>query len=241
MLGAPELAPKADLKGKAAEARIRSLAYQKPLGSGFLGGHLGLRDTPQPFDDWYSYIGIQPHPQTCRSPGIIAFSSHKIQDLNIAKQQDLVILLESLTMLSTLPYLELVASFYATIFVGFGILWFVNIPMALSFFELSYPKTPSQKGPETKELIEAKKTIDAFAIVYGVRDIFMGAAIYAASLFGTRIALGWILVAAGSVAFTDGAVCKFMVGKGEMNHWSYAPVLVLLGSVILGALDWIPL
>ena len=140
--------------------------------------------------------------------------------------------------LSTLPYLELAASFYATIFIGFGFLWFINPQKALSFFELPYPQVIS-KSPAKKELAEAKKTMDAFAIVYGVRDIFMGAVIYAAALCGTRQALGWIMIAAACVAGTDGAVCKFMVGKGEMNHWSYAPVMLVLGSLMLGAFDWV--
>ena len=144
-------------------------------------------------------------------------------------------------MLSTLPYLELVANLYATIFISFGILPFINPAMTLSFFELPYPQS-SSKSPTTADgPPDAKKTMDAVLIVYGVRDIFMGAAIYAAALCGTRQALGWIVVAAGCVAFTDGAVCKFMVGKGQMNHWSYAPVLVVLGGVMLGAFDWVPL
>ncbi len=143
-------------------------------------------------------------------------------------------------MLSALPYLELVASFYATIFVSFGVLGFVSPPTALSFFELPYPQSTS-KSPATRELADAKRTIDAMSVVYGVRDIFMGAAIYAAALCGTREALGWIMVAAACVAFTDGAVCKFMVGKGEMNHWSYAPTMAVLGGMMLGAFDWVPL
>ena len=47
------------------------------------------------------------------------------------------------------------------------------------------------------------------------------------------------MIAAGCVAGTDGAVCKLIVGKGEMNHWSYAPVLIVLGSATLGAFDGI--
>ena len=142
--------------------------------------------------------------------------------------------------LSTLPYLELVASFYGTIFIGFGFLWFINPQKALSFFELPYPHITS-KDASKKSLSDAKKTIDTIAVAYGIRNIFMGAAIYAASLYGTRQALGYIVIAAGCVAGTDGAVCKFMIGKGEMNHWSYAPVLVVLGGVMLGTFDWVPL
>ncbi|KAL6715427.1 hypothetical protein ACLMJK_006388 [Lecanora helva] len=143
-------------------------------------------------------------------------------------------------LLSALPYLEYVTLYFATIFIGFGILCFVNFSKTLSFFELPYPQV-SSKSPEKTALADAKKTVDALAIVYGVRDIYMGAAIYAATLCGTRQALGWIVVAGACVAATDGAVCKFMVGKGEMNHWSYAPLMALLGGVILGAFDWIPL
>lgn len=142
--------------------------------------------------------------------------------------------------LSTLPYLSVPALFYATIFIGFGFLWFINPPKALSFFELPYP-TASPKSPSKKASASAKKTMDAFSVAYGVRDIFMGAAIYAAVLYGTQQALGWIVIAAGCVAATDGAVCKFMVGKGEMNHWSYAPVMLILGATMLGAFDGIPL
>ena len=141
--------------------------------------------------------------------------------------------------LSALPYLEVVAFAQATIFVGFGVLWFIDIPKALSFFEIKYPRVPL-KGPNKNDLVAAKLTMDLMAIVYGIRDIFMGAAIYIAIFAGTRIVLGWMLVAAGMVAGVDGVACKVLVGMGQMNHWSYAPILVVLGSTMLGALDWIP-
>lgn len=64
----------------------------------------------------------------------------------------------------------------------------------------------------------------------------MGLAIYLAAYFGDRKTLGWILVAGSAVAFVDGAVCR-AEGKGEWNHWSYAPVLTAVGSVLLGVLD----
>jgi hypothetical protein len=68
--------------------------------------------------------------------------------------------------------------------------------------------------------------------VYAVRDIFMGAAMYAAAAFGDRKVLGWITVAAGLVAGADGAICKFMVGAGEWNHWGYGGMVVVLGGVL---------
>ncbi|KAL9595712.1 MAG: hypothetical protein Q9219_006278 [cf. Caloplaca sp. 3 TL-2023] len=150
--------------------------------------------------------------------------------------------------LSTLPYLELVASFYATIFTGFGILYFLNPAKGLSFFELPYPlpsssktssstKSPTNKKPHPP--LDARQTLNAFAAAYGARDIFMGLAIYATAVCGTREACGWVVGAAGAVAATDGAVCRWMVGRGEWNHWGYAPVLVLLGGVMVGGLDWV--
>ncbi len=164
-------------------------------------------------------------------------------------------------LLSALPYLEFIAGFYATIFIGFGILWFIDPSRALSFFDLAYPqvqpqqikRSSSNEKDDTKdgknsnttptERIEfdAKKTLDVVAVIYGIRNISMGFAIYASALFGTRLTLGWIVIAAGCVAAVDGAACKFLVGTGEMNHWSYAPVLVVLGGVLVGGFDWVPL
>ena len=69
--------------------------------------------------------------------------------------------------------------------------------------------------------------------------MYMGATLYAAAFLGTRQSLGWTMIAAGCVAAADGAACKFIVTKGEMNHWRYAPVVILLGGVMLGAFDWL--
>lgn len=66
----------------------------------------------------------------------------------------------------------------------------------------------------------------------------MGLAIHSAAYFGDRKALGCILIAGSGVAFVDGAVCWAHVGKGEWNHWSYAPVLAAVGGMLLGTLDW---
>ena len=65
--------------------------------------------------------------------------------------------------------LELAASFYATIFIGFGILWCVNPQTALSFFELPYPQISSKSATE-KGSADAKKTMDALSVAYGVRN-----------------------------------------------------------------------
>ncbi|RDB15824.1 hypothetical protein Hypma_003688 [Hypsizygus marmoreus] len=123
------------------------------------------------------------------------------------------------------PSLPIAASVFATIFVGFGINAILRPQNALEFFEFEAPAASD------------KKVVDGLMIIYGARDIFMGLAIYSATYFGDRKSLGWILIAASGVAFVDGAVCRAQVGKGEWNHWSYAPILTAVGSVLLGVLD----
>jgi hypothetical protein len=117
------------------------------------------------------------------------------------------------------PYLRIAASAGATIAIGFGVNAILRPENALTFFEWEPPTSASAK-----------------TLVYGVRDIFMGVVIHIAAYFGDRKALGWILIASSGVAFADGVIC-WNQGKGEWNHWSYAPMLVGLGSLLLGTLD----
>lgn len=124
------------------------------------------------------------------------------------------------------PLLRFAASLFGTIFIGFGINAIVRPENALTFFEFEPPVIPA-----TRQLV------DGLMVIYGARDVFMGLAIYAAVYFGTRKALGSILVAASGVAFVDGAVCWAHVGTGHWNHWGYAPVISVVGSLLLGALD----
>ncbi|KAL1954527.1 hypothetical protein VTO42DRAFT_1087 [Malbranchea cinnamomea] len=121
--------------------------------------------------------------------------------------------------------LQLAANVFGTIFVGFGINAVVRPDNALMFFEFAPPRAPQDK-----------EMVDSLMAVYGVRDIFMGLAIYAAAWVGTRRSLGWTLIAASGVAFADGLVC-WAHGKGEWNHWGYAPVIAVVGTLLLGVLD----
>jgi hypothetical protein len=130
------------------------------------------------------------------------------------------------TRLSQSSSLLLAASAFATIFLGFGINAILRPENALTFFEFPYPTSASDA-----------KLIDALMIVYGARDIFMGLAIYATAYFRNRKALGWILIAGSGVAAVDGYVCKVYAGNGEWNHWGYAPMLTVVGSLLLGVLD----
>lgn len=117
------------------------------------------------------------------------------------------------------------AYFFAAINVGFGMNAILRPANGLSFFEFAPPADPG-----TRAMVNSLMTI------YGVRDIFMGAAMAAAAKFGSSAALGWILVASSGVAIADGLVC-YSHGKGQWNHWGHAPLSGAVGLVLLGCLD----
>ncbi|KMO99997.1 hypothetical protein DIZ76_012314 [Coccidioides immitis] len=113
------------------------------------------------------------------------------------------------------------ANVFGTIFVFFGVNAVLRPANALTFFEFTPPSS-----------LQDKKMVNSLMAVYGVRDIFMGVAMYSASYFGNNQVLGWILLAASGVAFADGIVC-WGHGKGHWNHWGYAPMLTTVGALLL--------
>lgn len=120
--------------------------------------------------------------------------------------------------------LRLLSALFGTIFIGFGINAILRPTHALTFFEFSVPATTS---------VAERSIIDSLMVIYGARDIFMGLAIYAAAYLGTRKSLGWTLIAASGVAGVDGLVC-WGHGAGEWGHWGYAPMLTVVGGLLLG-------
>ena len=104
--------------------------------------------------------------------------------------------------------LRTAAYVFAGIFIGFGVNGIVRPANALAIFEFPPPASAADR-----------KLVDSLMALYGVRDIFMGAAINAAAYFGDRKALGWILIAGSGVAFVDGAICLNQIGTGQWNHW----------------------
>lgn len=123
---------------------------------------------------------------------------------------------------TTSAILPLIAASLGTICISFGINAILRPEQALSFFEFDYPA------------IEAEQNlVDNLLTVYGIRDIFMGIAIYATAWCGSRRALGWILLAVGAVAVGDGVVC-WRNGHGEWNHWGYAPLAGVVGALFVG-------
>ena len=127
--------------------------------------------------------------------------------------------------LSQSSSVRLAAYAFATIFTAFGVNAILRPAHALTFFEFAPPSSPADA-----------RMVDSLMAVYGVRDIFMGLAIYSAAFFGTKQSLGYTLIAASAVAVADGAVC-FSHGQGHWGHWGYAPILTAVGAVLLGLLD----
>ncbi|KAJ5087820.1 hypothetical protein N7456_011436 [Penicillium angulare] len=119
------------------------------------------------------------------------------------------------------PILSLAATAFATIMVGFGVNALVRPAHALSFFEFEPPAGAADR-----------QMVDSLMAVYGVRDIFMGLAMYIALLFGTPKSLGWTLIITSLVAFADGAIC-WTHGQGQWAHWSYAPMILIVGGLTL--------
>lgn len=79
--------------------------------------------------------------------------------------------------------------------------------------------------------------VDSLLAIYGIRDIFMGGALYAAAFTGTRKSLGWTLILASAVAYGDGYITLVANGTGQWGHWGYAPLLTGLGAVLVGVFD----
>jgi hypothetical protein len=133
--------------------------------------------------------------------------------------------------LSNSPILLILSTTFATIFIASGINAFVRPQHALSFFELPYPTNSMTNSSTNRDLV------DALLAIYGVRDIFMGLAMYATAYYQHKKSLGWIMIAGSAVAFVDGWVCQTYAGKGEWGHWGYAPMLTIVGSLLLGVMN----
>jgi hypothetical protein len=117
------------------------------------------------------------------------------------------------------------ANVIGMIWIGFGAYDVVKPEEGLMFFEFKPPIVPAERA-----------MVNSLINVIGIRDIFIGFAIHATAFFGNRKALGWIVLASSAEAFLDGAVC-YSHGKGEWNHWGYAPMLTIVGLLLLGVAD----
>jgi hypothetical protein len=128
--------------------------------------------------------------------------------------------------LSQSTLLTILATAFGTMSLGFGINAILNPMSEISFFEL-------QDLAATADPI----LIEVLMVAFGAKLIGAALAGGATALYGSRKALGCVLIAGGGVAGVDGWVCLNYVGKGEWNHWGYGSVMVMLGLVLLGVVD----
>ena len=139
-------------------------------------------------------------------------------------------------------WLLIAANAFASIFIAFGVNAIFRPANGLSFFEFPHaaPITAASSKEAKAAAQQDAKVIDALMAIYGVRDIFMGVAIYAATYFSSandRSVLGYILIATSAVAFADGVICAAHKTGAEWNHWGYAPIIAGVGATLLGVFD----
>ncbi|KAF2640688.1 hypothetical protein P280DRAFT_507320 [Massarina eburnea CBS 473.64] len=118
------------------------------------------------------------------------------------------------------PLLKYISTFLGTVVFGFGVHYTLFPRSAFSHFGFALP---------TAEL----ELIDALMVLYGVKDLFMGVSVWAATWSGNRKVAGINVLALGLGALVDGFVVKGVAGTGEWNHWGYGSVAVGAGLLLL--------
>jgi hypothetical protein len=122
------------------------------------------------------------------------------------------------------PALLWVASFFSTIFLGFGCAYMIWPREAFSTF--GFP------SPTTRTDLEL---MDAVMVLYGAKDLFVGVSTLAATWLGNRKTTGVLLVAGSLCAGVDGYVVNRFTGTGEWNHWGYGSVMGVVGLALMGS------
>ncbi|KAI8943777.1 hypothetical protein NX059_001752 [Plenodomus lindquistii] len=128
--------------------------------------------------------------------------------------------------LSAMPILRYISTLFATIFLGFGTTY------------ISYPRTGySLFGFSSEPTSHADwEVMERVMVLFGAKDLFLGAAIFISTWFGTRRSAGLILVAASACAGVDGYVVGNEAGENHWNHWGYGSVMGIVGLVMAGLL-----
>jgi len=128
--------------------------------------------------------------------------------------------------LSHHPLLPYISTFFGTVFLGFGLTYMLYPRTGYSLYGFSsQPTNPLEWA-----------ILERIMVLYGAKDIFIAAAIYSSTSFGTRRSAGLIMLAAGLCAGVDGYVVKGEAGTNEWNHWGYGSVMCVAGAVMAGLL-----
>lgn len=118
--------------------------------------------------------------------------------------------------ISRSPYLSYIALFTSLFPLCLGINALIQPRSALSVLEFAPPSSDADK-----------KLVDNLLRLYGVRDVFLGLSIITVTFLGHKKATGWLLLWGSGVVTMDGVVAGDQIGRGEWNHWSFAPVMLL--------------
>lgn len=82
---------------------------------------------------------------------------------------------------------------------------------------------------------QAKTFSHALMRIWGVRNISVGLLVALLWTTGDERLLGKGLCAALSLPITDGFVSRLVIGGGELQHWAFPPVLLVM---IAGLFGW---
>jgi hypothetical protein len=74
--------------------------------------------------------------------------------------------------------------------------------------------------------------MDAVRVLFGAKDLFMGASILAAIWLGKTA--GVLLLAGSMCAGVDGYVVNRFTGTGEWNNWGYGSAMEVAGVLMMG-------
>lgn len=102
--------------------------------------------------------------------------------------------------------------------VGFGINCILRPEHAYTFFEFDLPADHD--------------LLDSMMRLQGARNIYIGLMILTCAFIGSRTTLGLSLLFFSAVAVADGLVCQ-SYGRGQQNHFGYAPIVVVNGLIQL--------
>lgn len=74
-------------------------------------------------------------------------------------------------------------------------------------------------------------------VLYGAKEVVQAFAVFLVGAYGSRRALGWLVLASCAGAFVDGWVVKQLSGGGEWNHWGYGSMFSVVGALLTGIFD----
>ena len=114
------------------------------------------------------------------------------------------------------------AAVFGAVFLGLGFQVLLRPAAGLEMFAFQRPANKA----------DAKLT-DSLLRIYGIRDVYMGAAILATWWHGDRVTLGWLMGFTAAVSLVDGLVQYDETGDKLINHWGHGLIELALAALLL--------